>query len=115
MKSDLPEEIRDLINTLQASEKGLVNGVGIESFTKALAELDECVDEYPDHKKFLEKIKFSHIRRIMDILQQNRPDIDFAQWLSLILFLFGTYKSITKQIVKDNPVIKAYLTELLSL
>ena len=115
MRSALPEELRDAVDNLQAAEKKVVNGVGIESLTEALAALNECVDEYPEHKEFIENVTSSYIRRITDILYKSRPDIDSTSWLSLILTLFVKHKNITTQIVKDNHALKTYFVELLAL
>ena len=115
MRPDLPEELRDALDTLQATEKKAVNGVGIESFTQALAALNECVDEYPEHKKFIENVTSSYIRRIIDILYSSRPDIDSISWLDLILALFVKHKNITVQIVKENHALKTFFVELLAL
>jgi hypothetical protein len=115
MISALPEELRDAVNNLQAAEKKVVNGIGIESFTEALAALNECVDEYPEHKKFIENVTSSYIRRIIDILYKNRPDIDPTSWISLILTLFVKHKNITVRIVKDDYAVKTYFLELLAL
>ena len=115
MRPDLPEELRDALDTLQATEKKAVNGVGIESFTQALAALNECVDEYPEHKEFIENVTFSYIRRIIDILYKSRADIDPPSWLSLMFTLFIKHKNITVRIIKDNHALKTYFVELLAL
>lgn len=115
MKTALPKELRDAIDNLETAERKVVNGVGIESFTEGLAALNECVDEYPEHKEFIENVLSSNIRRIIDILYKNRPDIDPPSWLSLILTLFVKHKNITVQIVKDNHALKTYFVELLAL
>lgn len=73
------------------------------------------MDEYPDHKAFIKNVTTSHIRRIIDILYNSRPDIDPNSWLSLILMLFVKYNNITVQIVKGNKALKTYFVELLAL
>jgi hypothetical protein len=115
MKSNRPEEICDALDNLQAAEREVVNGVGIESYAEALAALNECVDEYPEHKGYIENVTTSHIRRIIDILYKSRPDIDSNSWLYLMLMLFVRYKNITVRIVKDNNALKVYFVELLAL
>ena len=115
MRSALPEELRGAIDNLETAERKVVNGVGIESFTETLAALNECVDEYPEHKEFIEKVTFSYIRRIIDILYKSRADIDPPSWLSLMFTLFIKHKNITVRIVKDNHALKTYFVELLAL
>ena len=73
MRSALHEELRGAIDNLETAERKVAkNGVGFELFTEALATLNECVDEYPEHKKIIEKITFSHIRRIIDICKRSQ-------------------------------------------
>jgi glycyl-tRNA synthetase beta subunit len=115
MRSNLPEEICDALENLRSAEGKVVNGVGIESYAKALAALNELVDEYPDHKGYIKNVTTAHIRRIIDILYNNRPDLDINSWVNLILMLFISHRKITVQLVKDNKALKAYFVELLGL
>jgi len=115
MRSNLPDEIFDAVDNLQAAEREVVNGVGIKSYAEALAALNECGDEYPEHKEYIENVTTSHIRRIIDILYKSRPAIDSISWAYLIIMLFVKYKNITMRIVKDNNELKIYFVELLAL
>jgi len=116
MRSDLPEELQDAISTLEDTEKKVANGVAIESFTEALAMLNEYADDYPEHNDFIKNITSAYIRRIVDLLYTNRPAIDQEiDWLYLIVALFVKHKSITVGIVEENKLLKTYFIELLGL
>lgn len=114
-QSKRPEEIQDAIKTLEEAERKVANGIAIEEYVEALDTLNELIDDYPEHSEFIKNTTTSYIRRIIDLLYNNRPDIGQMDWLSLILALFVKNKSITVGIVKENELIKAYFIELLGL
>lgn len=114
-QSKCPEEIQAVIKTLEDAERKVANGMAIEEYVEALDTLNELIDDYPEHSEFIKNITTSYIRRMIDILYNNRPDIEQTDWLSLILALFGKNKSITVGIVKENELINAYFIELLGL
>lgn len=114
-QSKRPEEIQDAIKTLEEAERKVANGIAIEEYVEALDTLNELIDDYPEHSEFIKNTTTSYIRRIIDLLYNNRPDIGQMDWLSLILALFVKNKSVTVGIVKENELIKAYFIELLGL
>ncbi|HBI48068.1 MAG TPA: hypothetical protein DDX93_05055 [Smithella sp.] len=115
MKSDFPQEIKEALNNLNAAEKKVVSGSGIKFYAETLDALNEYVGEYPEYKEYISNVTTAHIRRIIDILHDNKPEIDLNSWVYLIIMLFVRHKNATLNIVKERKHLRLYFIEILSL
>lgn len=108
MKSDFPQEIEESLSNLNSAEKNVVSGSGIKFYAETLDTLNEYVGEYPEYKKYISNVTTAHIRRIIDILHDNKPEIDSKSWAYLIIMLFIRHKNATLKIVKERKYLRLY-------
>ena len=115
MRADLPDEIREAIECLEDAEKKVSRGIAIEEYLEALSEMNDCADDYPEYKTFINNINSAYMKRMIDILYNEKPEIDDKSWIALILTLFIKNKNITIDKIRENHLLKDYFVHLLGL
>lgn len=109
------DDILALIKIFEQAEKNNKVDKKVELFKHAINLSSELIEEFPEFKNKIKNIRKANIRSILLFLSTERPDIDLADFIDLILIFLNKSKQETREVIKEIPSLKKYLVDFTSL
>ena len=98
MIDNLPEEITNALQLLDASFGSMGTKNQVQSFKNAVYLLNDCMDDFPVYREDILKIKYSYTVRLLCGLP---PNPDYQTWLEFVMLLCIDLKDQVKTL-KNN-------------